>query len=76
MCADGIYRILAFLFAQGLWYDLENGLHVATGPVSLSVDAPLDKIPVYVRSGKILPFQEPSVTTDERYIVYILVSFF
>ncbi|KAL7640683.1 UNVERIFIED_CONTAM: hypothetical protein RMT77_008958 [Armadillidium vulgare] len=52
-------------FPEGKWYDLLNGTVVAQGPITLTVDAPIDKIPLYVRGGSILPFQEPSITTTE-----------
>lgn len=51
---------------QELWYDLETGVFAAAGPVTLIVTAPLEKIPVYVRGGAILPFQVPALTTTQR----------
>ena len=56
------------MFFQSIWYDLETGIREASGPVSKVVDAPLEKIPVFVRGGKIIPFQEPEVTTDKRLV--------
>lgn len=52
-------------FPEGLWYDIQTEELAATGPASLEVDAPLEKIPVYVRGGAVLPFQEPALNTDE-----------
>lgn len=52
-------------FPEDLWYDLETGTLAATGPSSQNVEAPLEKIPVYVRGGAILPFQEPAISTTQ-----------
>ncbi|CAL4084533.1 unnamed protein product [Meganyctiphanes norvegica] len=52
-------------FPQGLWYDLENHNLAATGPVTLNVDAPLEVLPLYVRGGVMLAYQEPEVTTTK-----------
>ena len=59
------------LFMQGNWYDLLTGNLVYSDAVAggdLTVDAPLDAIPVFVRGGSILPWQEPATTTVERYL--------
>ncbi|KAG0725324.1 putative maltase-glucoamylase 2 [Chionoecetes opilio] len=54
-------------FPEGVWYNLVEGNFAAAGPVTLSIDAPLEVLPLYVRSGVILPFQEPSINTvDSR----------
>lgn len=42
-------------FPAGNWYDFSSGLLVATGPATLSVSAPLDHLPVFVKEGSILP---------------------
>ncbi|KAL7640682.1 UNVERIFIED_CONTAM: hypothetical protein RMT77_008957 [Armadillidium vulgare] len=52
-------------FPDSLWYDLQSGTLEAQGPITSSVDAPIEKIPLYVRGGSILPFQFPSVNTVE-----------
>ncbi|KAK8727326.1 hypothetical protein OTU49_009816, partial [Cherax quadricarinatus] len=52
-------------FPQGLWYDLVTGVQVASGPTTLTVDAPLEVIPLYVPGGTILPYQVPSISTTE-----------
>lgn len=38
----------------GIWYDFWNGQQVA-GAQTISADAPLDRIPIYVKAGSILP---------------------
>lgn len=59
---------------QGLWYDLlTEEITFASGPAELEVDAPLEKIPVYVKGGSILPFQEPALTTEERWVPKYLI---
>ncbi|KAI1475438.1 glycoside hydrolase family 31 protein [Daldinia eschscholtzii] len=48
-----------------IWYDWYNKTaitRVATGQ-NVTIDAPLGHIPVYVRGGKVIPLQEPGLTT-------------
>jgi alpha-glucosidase len=42
---------------RGVWYDFWTDRR-ATGPQRLAVDAPLDRIPLFVRGGAILPSQQ------------------
>ena len=42
-------------FPAGTWYDFWSGSIAATGPTTLSVSAPLDRLPIYVKEGSILP---------------------
>jgi alpha-glucosidase (family GH31 glycosyl hydrolase) len=44
------------LFPSGLWTDLWDGKTVS-GPVSLKRSVPLERIPVYLRQGAVLPVQ-------------------
>jgi alpha-glucosidase len=50
-------------FPAGTWYDFWSGKQV-TGS-TLTVDPPLDYVPVYVRAGSILPQQPIVQNTDE-----------
>ncbi|KAK3870746.1 hypothetical protein Pcinc_024052 [Petrolisthes cinctipes] len=52
-------------FPEGEWYELVSGIKAATGPITNTVSAPLEVIPLFVRGGVILPYQEPSITTTE-----------
>nr|XP_045621913.1 sucrase-isomaltase, intestinal-like [Procambarus clarkii] len=52
-------------FPKGIWYDLVTGVATATGPTTLTVDAPLEVIPLYVPGGAILPYQVPALNTVE-----------
>nr|XP_045622097.1 sucrase-isomaltase, intestinal-like [Procambarus clarkii] len=52
-------------FPKGIWYDLVTGVATATGPTTLTVDAPLEVIPLYVPGGAILPYQVPGLNTVE-----------
>ncbi|MBR4253590.1 MAG: DUF5110 domain-containing protein [Lentisphaeria bacterium] len=47
------------------WYDLWTGEHY-TGNSVATVDAPLDRIPVFVKAGAILPWGEPMQYVDEK----------
>lgn len=47
-----------------IWYDWYNQTAVSVAPgTNVTIDAPLSHIPVYIRGGKILPMQEPALTT-------------
>ncbi|KAB7495722.1 hypothetical protein Anas_05295 [Armadillidium nasatum] len=50
---------------NSLWYDLLDGTLVAHMTTVLYVETPIEKIPLYVKGGSILPFQSPSLTTVE-----------
>ncbi len=41
---------------ETLWYDFFTGRLASQGGETLTVDAPLDHIPIFVRSGAIIPF--------------------
>ena len=47
------------------WYDLYTGKHIAGGQ-TLVVDAPFEKIPVFVREGAIIPFGPEMQWSDEK----------
>jgi alpha-glucosidase (family GH31 glycosyl hydrolase) len=51
-------------FPQGDWYDYWTGNFTASGPTTLSVSAPLDNLPIYVKEGSILPqFNQDHIET-------------
>ncbi|RXG52683.1 Maltase-glucoamylase, intestinal [Armadillidium vulgare] len=52
-------------FPDSIWYDLVSGERKSEAAGTQLIDAPLDTIPVYLRGGSILPFQNPSLTTTE-----------
>jgi alpha-glucosidase len=49
---------------RGVWYDFWND-HRFTGPTTLQADAPLDRIPIFVRGGAIIPEQQVVQYTDQ-----------
>lgn len=49
---------------RGVWYDFRTDRRYA-GPTSLRVDAPLDRIPVFVRGGAVVPTQQVVQYVDE-----------
>ncbi|KAJ1671674.1 hypothetical protein GGF38_000626 [Coemansia sp. RSA 25] len=62
--AEGATTVDAF-FPAGLWYDWYD-YSVTTGAnANVCLSAPLEHINVHVRGGKILPAQEPAMTTAE-----------
>ncbi len=51
-------------FPEGNWYDFCSGTLAATGPTTLTVDAPLDYLPIYVKEGTIIPlYNQPHIET-------------
>ena len=50
---------------QSGWYDFYTGEHIQGGQ-SLIVDAPYERIPVYVREGSIIPFGPEIQYCDEK----------
>ena len=57
----------ALLLPQSVWYDLVSGELVSQGSETLTIAAPLEKIPLFVRGGSILPTQEPALNTVLRW---------
>ncbi|XP_064100307.1 sucrase-isomaltase, intestinal-like isoform X2 [Macrobrachium nipponense] len=51
-------------FPKGEWYDT-YGQKVVTGPATLELEAPLDKLPYFILGGNIIPIQLSGLTTDE-----------
>lgn len=49
---------------KGGWYDFWTGQKL-TGDTSLTVDPPLDSVPVYVRAGAIVPEQSPVMHVEQ-----------
>jgi alpha-glucosidase len=49
---------------RGLWYDFWTD-HRYTGPATIDVDAPMNRIPLFVRGGAIIPSQQDMQYTDE-----------
>lgn len=49
-----------------VWYDWYSQTSVVAKPgENVTIEAPLGHIPVYIRGGKILPTQEPGMTTRD-----------
>lgn len=53
--------------AGTVWYDWYTGARVegVRSGENVTIDAPLGHIPVYVRGGRVVPVQEPGMTTAE-----------
>ena len=67
-CPVGYYKARnrsVYFPKQSGWYDLYTGEHIQGGQ-RLIVDAPYERIPVYVREGSILPFGPEMQYSDER----------
>ena len=67
-CPVGYYKARnrsVYFPKQTGWYDLYTGEHIQGGQ-SLIVDAPLERMPVYVREGAIIPFGPEMQWSDEK----------
>lgn len=63
---QGIAHTREVYFPKGCdWYDFETGERFAGG-TTVSVEAPLDRIPVFVRAGSIIPMRKPALSTEEQ----------
>ena len=58
-------RSRAVYFPEGGWYDFYTGAYIA-GSQTLTVDAPYERIPLYVRAGSIIPFGPDMQWSDEK----------
>ena len=51
-------------FPQGLWYDYSNGQAITLaethGALLYNYDAPVEKLPIFVKAGAIIPTMQPS----------------
>ena len=52
-------------FPEGGWYDFYTGAYIPGG-VTLTVDAPYERMPLYVRAGSILPVGPEMEWSDEK----------
>ncbi len=52
-------------FPEGVWYDLEDHYRY-NGPCTATVYAPLDRLPIFVRAGAIIPTLPEMLRTDEK----------
>jgi alpha-glucosidase (family GH31 glycosyl hydrolase) len=52
---------------EGTWYVFENKTRIESGGEFFELDAPLEKIPILVRGGKIVPKQQSASTTTKRF---------
>ena len=66
-CPVGEYksRSREVYFPEGGWYDLYSNLYIKGGQ-TLTVDAPYERMPVFVREGSIVPFGPAMQWSDEK----------
>lgn len=56
---------IAVYIPRGLWYNYYSLLFFFSIGKHYTLPAPIDKIPLLIRGGSILPAQKPSATTTE-----------
>jgi len=61
---EGVRARVVYL-PEGLWYDFWEG-KIYKGPDYISIKAPLDKIPIFIREGSIIPLWEPQNYIGEK----------
>ena len=75
-CPVGEYKARSreVYFPQGGWYDFYSNKYIQGGQ-TLTVDAPYERIPVFVRAGSILPIGPQMQWSDEKPadLIHILV---
>lgn len=56
-------------FPKGIWYDWYNyeAIEVKSGVKTVTLDAPIEHLPVHIRGGAIIPTKTPKYTTGETY---------
>jgi alpha-glucosidase len=60
---------------QGLWYDFWSGDSIEGGK-SVTVDAPISRIPVFARAGSVIPTQQPVQYTAQAPIAPLTLNAF
>mmetsp|Transcript_9869 Transcript_9869/g.15850 ORF Transcript_9869/g.15850 Transcript_9869/m.15850 type:complete len:631 (+) Transcript_9869:43-1935(+) len=65
-------------FPEGQWYDWQT-FHKFEGPRTATVKAPLEKIPIYFRGGRIIPTKERArrnslVMKKDPYTLYVILD--
>jgi alpha-glucosidase len=63
--AESSKEIIKVFFPEGSWYSLNNGTAYAGNTVA-AVDAPIHRLPVFVKAGSVIPFQNPVQHTGEK----------
>lgn len=66
-CPIGEYKARSreVYFPEGGWYDLYSNIYIIGGKRQM-VDAPYERIPVFVRAGSIIPFGPAMQWSDEK----------
>lgn len=60
---------------SGTWYDFWTDEKIS-GPIDKLVDAPLHKIPIFVRAGSLLPMQKPVNYVEENPLAPLLLHLY
>ncbi|HEV8369343.1 MAG TPA: TIM-barrel domain-containing protein [Pyrinomonadaceae bacterium] len=63
--AEGATKRMVYLPGHSDWIDYWTGKRVSAGQ-SINAEAPLDRIPIYVTAGSIIPFGPPAQVTSAK----------
>jgi alpha-glucosidase len=63
--AESSKDIIRVFFPEGEWYSLNDGM-LYSGNTITAVDAPIHRLPVFVKAGSVIPFQDPVQHTGEK----------
>ena len=63
--AESSKDIIKVFFPEGSWYALNDGTQYSGNSI-VAVDAPIHRLPVFVKAGSVFPFQDPVQHTGEK----------
>ena len=67
-------------FPQGLWYDYSNGQAITLaethGALLYDYDAPVEKLPIFVKAGAIIPTMQPSTNLASSEITQLTLDIY
>lgn len=61
---QGLTSVTSY-FPKSTWFDAYTFKKIESKGENITVNAPLDRIPLFFKDGNIVPYQEPAQTTTE-----------
>jgi len=72
---SGVAKTRSVYLPEGVWYDLHTGEKLAGGR-TIEADCPIDRIPLYVRAGSVIPTAEVVQYTGEAPLAPVTVRIY